>query len=138
MKIELRRVSSDDDRTFGVLIHNGSPFAVTLERGWRDNRRGESCIPPGDYIARRCNASSEYGFKDSPHFGDTFVVENVPGRKHILFHKGNLDDDTHGCIIVAAEFGVLSGEPAVLNSAKGFGKFLQLMNAENIFRLVVR
>jgi hypothetical protein len=114
--------------TFGVLLHGGLPFAVTLERPWRNNKRGESCIPLGNYYASRV---------DSPRFGDTFEVKDVPGRKHILFHKGNIMDDTHGCIIVGESFDYLQHERAVLSSGKGFGEFMALLNDAADFSLVI-
>ena len=124
--MQLVRLPQTDYGTFGVLIADGIPFAVTVERRWNGNRSGESCIPPGRYKAVRCRRSAEYGYADSPKFGDTFVIEDVHGRNQILFHRGNIDDDTHGCIIVGEQFDRLNGEPAVLASAKGFGEFLAL------------
>lgn len=129
---------SNGGQTFGVLKHGDTPFALTLERGWRDNRRGESCIPDGVYTARRCRFSAEYGYADSPQFGDTFVVENVPNRKSILFHKGNIVDDTHGCIIVGEEFGELNGELAVIASHKGFSEFKKRTSRMASFTFAVK
>jgi hypothetical protein len=124
--IQLNRVAMTDDGTFGVLLQNGKPFALTLERQWLDNKRNVSCIPAGKYMAVRCNKSVEYGYRDSPKFGDTFVVESVPGRSKILFHKGNIDDDSHGCILVGEQFGKLGRSTAILSSKDGFNEFLKI------------
>jgi hypothetical protein len=43
MNITLKRISFREDGTFGVLLAGGRPFAVTLERPWRDNRRRQIC-----------------------------------------------------------------------------------------------
>ena len=83
----LARVAPADAAMYGVLIHGLIPFATTLERPWKNNQRGISCIPAGFYECRRVK---------SPKFGDTFQVMHVPNRSEILFHKGNLEDDTHG------------------------------------------
>ena len=80
MLLTLKRIASRPDGTFGVLLAEDVPFALTLERPWRDNRRGESCIPTGRYLCTRVN---------SPKFGMTWHVRNVPDRSEILFHAGN-------------------------------------------------
>lgn len=134
--IRIKRVASTKDGTFGVIFrHDGVPFALTLERPWANNQKGKSCIPAGEYAVKRCKASPDYGFKDSPRFGNTFQVTNVPGRSHILFHKGNLDDDTRGCILIGEQYGFLRGHPAILASGPGFKEFLGIMATENGFIL---
>lgn len=140
MIIELLRVASTGHGTFGVLKADGVPFALTVERKWANNKRGESCIPNGIYVARRCRYSEEYHFTDSHRFGDTFVVEKVPGRKNILFHKGNVNDDSHGCIIIGEEFGLLNNKPAVLSSSKAFVEFKSITIGREIhsFEFVVK
>ena len=103
----MRRVATGENGTFGVLIHENLPFAVTLEREWLDNKQNISCIPAGTYTCQRI-----YSMK----FGETFEVTNVPNRTHILFHKGNLDDDSHGCILIGEWFGDIGGEHGVMSS----------------------
>ena len=111
---KLIRVASLADGTFGVLLDDNVPFCVTLERPWKDNQRNISCIPKGGYICKRIM---------SPKFGDTFEVQLVPDRSHILFHKGNLKEDTHGCIILGEMFEPLNEQNAVLSSGKAFKEF---------------
>ena len=135
--LTIHRVSTGDSGTYGVLLNNGKPFALTLERQWLGNMPGVSCIPKGEYNVLRCIASPEYGFKNSPRFGDTFHVQNVPYRSKILFHKGNLDDDSHGCILVGSEFGELGTEVGILNSKKGFGRFMKLLKGQSEFGLTI-
>ena len=136
--IEIKRIACDGERpTLGVLLNNGRPFAVTLERPWLGNRRGESCIPIGEYLCLRCSNSPDYGRKNSPKFGDTFQVYEVPNRSNILFHKGNINADTHGCIVVGEQFEYLNGDEAVLASNQGFNEFLSIMVRENEFTLVI-
>lgn len=116
--------------TFGVLIaESGIPFALTLERPWLNNARGVSCIPLGSYTCRRVM---------SPKFGSTFEVINVQGRQEILLHKGNIEEDSHGCILIGEQFEPLNGEPAILASAKGFQEFLDLTELMDNFNLFVR
>lgn len=126
----LKRIASIPDGTFGVLLNgNDIPFTLTLERAWQDNKKGISCIPPGEYICSRVA---------SPKFGNTFEVKDVPNRSEILFHKGNLFDDTHGCILVGEQFESLNGKSAILASAKGFDEFLNKLKDDNHFKLVIK
>lgn len=120
----LKRVTSTKYGTFGVLIHWEEQFALTAEPPWKDNRTYVSCIPAGKYICK---------LTDSPKFGRTYLLQDVPDRSHILFHKGNFGanvvdnqrSSTKGCILIGEEFGRLDGEPALLSSARGFTEFLQ-------------
>lgn len=125
----LKRLSNTMDHgVFGVLLDGDIPFAVTLEPPWNENKENESCIPTGLYKCKRII---------SLKFGETFEITDVQGRTYILFHKGNLDDDTLGCILVGEEFGFLNGEPGILRSGKGFSEFMQRLHGEDEFALNV-
>ena len=118
----LIRISGIEDGTFGVLLDDNIPFCLTLERQWLSNRKSESCIPSGEYICQRIT---------SAHFGETFEVMDVKNRSAILFHKGNLLADTHGCIILGEQFESLDGKNAVLASGKAFDEFMKRAEGEN-------
>lgn len=126
---KLVRVSSIKDGTFGVLMDGDIPFAVTLEREWLNNQKGISCIPCDDYICKRIN---------SPQFGNTFEVTNVPGRTLIEIHMGNILANTHGCIILGEQFEPLNGENAVLSSGPAFREFLKRTTGLDEFLLSIR
>ncbi|HEU4344755.1 MAG TPA: DUF5675 family protein [Candidatus Binatia bacterium] len=126
--MKLVRVSLATNATYGVLLQGEIPFAVTLERPWLANRKGESCIPAGDYYCKRVN---------SPKFGNTFEVAGVPDRTAILFHKGNLEDDTHGCILVGESFNPVLGKPGITESGHGFSEFLAITAMTNSFMLQI-
>ena len=127
--LTLKRVSTNFDGTYGVLIDDTVPFAVTLEKPWKDNERQVSCIPARTYTCQRTI---------SPRFGETFEMMNVPGRTSILFHKGNVEDDTSGCILVAEQFERLGSKTAILKSAKGFEELVtRLLGIENFILTVV-
>lgn len=126
---KLLRIAFTDDGTFGVLFDGGIPFCVTLERPWLNNKRGESCIPEGNYVCKRVN---------SPRFRNTFEVTNVPGRSHILFHKGNLMDDSHGCILVGEQYELLNKKNAILASGKAFAEFISRTQDFDEFQLRIK
>lgn len=135
--LTLHRLPETESETLGVLSWNGIPFAVSLEHRWRNNERRISGIPFGNYTVIRCRASEVYGYEDSPKFGNTFMVQKVPNRDHILFHKGNTVDDTDGCILIGSEFGYINNQQAVLNAAKAFEKFLKLTEDVDFFDLEI-
>lgn len=127
MKIlDLIRVGSSQHGTFGVLRYGLTPFAVTLERPWVNNLSEKSSIPAGRYLCTRF---------DSPRFGSTFQVQEVPGRSLILFHKGNRVTDTEGCILLGEEFATDGATPVIASSAKGYAEFHNLLKDDAMFEL---
>jgi hypothetical protein len=128
-EIELFRLSNRADGTPGVLLVNTAPICVTLERPWFNNQKGISCIPTGIYICSRVK---------SPKFGDTFEVTFVTGRSEILFHSGNIDDDSHGCILLGESFNKwTTGQVSIASSKIAFAEFMQELVEQNTFRLTI-
>lgn len=125
----IKRVYGGKDGTDGVLIEQGyGPICVTKERRWNNNKKGESCIPTGEFRCKRVS---------SPKFGNTFEVL-VEGRTAILFHKGNIDDDSHGCIIVGEYFDPFKNKDVgVLMSGHAMDEFLARLTGEQEFKLVI-
>jgi len=130
----LYRLPTTDEGTFGVLANLCVPFAVTLERKWLNNEKGKSCIPDGHYTCKRVQ---------SLKFGETFQVMDVEGRSEILFHKGNIDNDSHGCILIGEMFdpvfkeGVKIGS-GILASAQGFIEFMGILKGVSSFELEIK
>lgn len=110
MSAELKRILYRNDGTFGVFIWRDFPVCVTLELPWWGNEPMKSCIPVGEYTCRRVN---------SPKFGNTFEVTNVPGRTHILFHGANTEKDLLGCIGMAEFFHSFAGKAGIANPHRG-------------------
>ena len=127
--LSLLRVGQSERGTFGVLRLGNIPFAVTLEPPWKENLTGQSSVPPGTYHCVRMQ---------SPHFGETFQVMDVPGRTHVLFHKGNKLEDTQGCILVGEEFGGTPEMPLIAASIRGYSEFMALLAGESAFELTIR
>jgi hypothetical protein len=129
--MKLLRLTKDSAiPTFGVLFRDdGIPFSLTLERPWLNNQRSVSCIYPGTYKAIRHR---------SPKFGETFWLQDVPGRSEILLHKGNIDDDSHGCILVGEQFDPVKGEDGITASKEGFTEFMQLLEGKDEFTIEIK
>ena len=81
--------------TIGELFLNGERICDTLENSWQDNQRNISCIPEGVYPVR-LRLPRESATRDYLHL----LVQEVPNRDWILFHRGNTAKDTSGCILV--------------------------------------
>lgn len=125
--LELDRFAKTEMGVFGGIVVAGQRL-VTVERPWLNNLPGVSCIPPGEYECRpqRFNAG---GY-------DAVEVCNVPGRTHILFHRGNTMFDVKGCIAIGSRLGVVNGLWAALDSKPAFALFMEHYNRP--FRLRVQ
>lgn len=126
--MRLVRVARSPEATYGALSWGGIAFAVTLERPWLGNAPRVSCIPHGTYQCERVQ---------SPRFGDTFQVMDVPDRSHILFHWGNLWNDTEGCILVGEQFEPVNGRPGIVASKQGFAEFMRILRDAQEFQLEI-
>jgi hypothetical protein len=91
----LIRDTFSKESTIGELFLNGERMCDTLENPWVDNQRNISCIPEGVYPVR-LRLPRESATRDYIHL----LVQDVPNRDWILFHRGNTAKDTSGCILV--------------------------------------
>lgn len=114
--IRIVRYSETEDGTFGVMEYNGQPFCMTLEPNDRGNGRN-SCIPAGRYQVHR-----HHGLK----YKNTWAVMDVPNRSAVLFHIGNIENDTVGCILLGKSLGTVKRKMAVVTSSRTFEAFMKL------------
>jgi hypothetical protein len=119
--LELVRLENTPEGAVGILKLNKHIFCATLEPPERANQQKMSCIPASQYYLEGVN---------SPGFGRTYTVLNVPGRTLILFHAGNRVGNTEGCILLGETIGKLSGNRAVLNSGVTFKRFMEALGME--------
>ena len=84
-----------ENSTIGKLYLNGEQMCDTLENPYLDNQKNISCIPAGEYKVR-IRVARESATRDYLHL----LVQDVPNRDWILFHRGNTSKDTSGCILV--------------------------------------
>jgi hypothetical protein len=108
MKLEVLRISSQADSTSGILFDttNGKRtfMCYTIEDEQRDVKVwGETRIPAGTY---KLKLRTEGGFHSryTGKYGDwhkgMIWVQDVPGFEFILWHTGNTDESTAGCLIL--------------------------------------
>lgn len=122
---ELRRVAIREDGAFGVLLYEGRPFAVTCERTFENNR---IVVPFGK---SRCK-------RDFYHAGGYPTYEIiVPGHSLVKFHKGNKEEHSQACVLVAESFAEFGGKTFIADSKGGFEEFMRLAAGVKEFDLVV-
>lgn len=135
-EVFLRRDEVTADGVRGTL-RVGTLTLQTLEDDWKNNQRGESCIPAARYplkLVRRPPVKGGY---------QCYEIENVPGRSLIRIHPGNTEEDIEGCVLVGLsrgpkrvkkdeDTGALNVDKrAVLSSQEAFRQFMAAMEGED-------
>ena len=107
MKLEVIRYSSQKDSTLGMLfdVTKGRKFlCFTLEDEARRTKvKGETRIPAGTYKLK-LRKEGGYHNRTLKKYGSAFHkgmihVQNVPNFTYILWHTGNTDEHTMGCLL---------------------------------------
>ena len=125
VRLEIRTERVQDDGCFSTLFWDGLPFAVSAEHTFED---GRPVLENGEYWCTR----SQY------HKGgyETFEI-HVKGHDRILFHIGNTEEDSRGCVLIGKAFGIVRGKSAVVDSKGGFAEFMGLTAALSAFKMRV-
>jgi hypothetical protein len=129
----LNRVYVGSEGAFGTLAEAGKPpFAVTLEHTYNGLTSYSAKLPDGTYSCVRGKHTLLHG----PPFV-TFEVTGVPGHSGILFHKGNVEDESEGCILLGLQYGTIESVPGVLQSISAFTFFMSRQSQVDEFSLTV-
>jgi len=126
----LLRIAIRPEGAFGVLLHKGLPFATTLERTYSlPSGPGQLVkIPAGLWRCVRTRyLRGEY---------DTYEIE-VPGHTRLLFHQGNVELHSEGCVLVGESYAMFVGQPGIASSEAGFLEFMQRAGGRPEFQLRV-
>lgn len=137
MILNLTRTDFKSDGIFGELeSEDGKLYLFTLEHAYSQNPDGihgaqvwAPKIPQGAYICVR----GKHQLEGMTEPFETFEITGVEGHTGLLFHKGNLDKDSSGCVLL----GLIRSESEVLNSQGGFSKFMNFLNGVETFELHV-
>lgn len=107
MKLEVIRFSSHSDSTLGLLfdVTEGRKFlCFTIEDEARDTKvKGETRIPAGTYelkLRKEGGYHQRYVKKYGSMHKGMIHVQDVPGFTYILWHTGNTDEHTMGCLLL--------------------------------------
>ena len=128
MIVEIHR-HYETEATIGTVIVGGEVLCFSLELPYYGNRKNVSCIPTGEYTARRAF---------SPKFGEVYEITDVYQRSHILIHVGNTVDDIEGCIVFGLKVGYLNDKRAVLESKQAMRSFYRELDSIEEFKLIIK
>ena len=105
MKLQLVRVQFGEDAVNGMLFIDGVFECYTLEDQYQEVKvYGETCIPEGTYklgFRKEGGFHNRYKERFANHVGMIEILD-IPNFKYVLFHLGNSDENTAGCILVGS------------------------------------
>lgn len=141
MNLTLTRTEKRDDGIFGILSDEaGLQVAVTLEHAY-DAKLGNGSyapkLPAGTY---KCVRGPHRLHGMTADF-ETFEITKVPGHTGMLFHWGNYNRDSNGCVLLGrrrAPVGVNNTTDMITSSRNTFQKFMDLQRNVNEFTLTVK
>jgi hypothetical protein len=136
MKLRLVRQDFQHDGIFGTLYDDSAgAVCVTLEHAYPSERGDGSYLPKLQNGVYKC-VRGTHRLHDLVPF-ETFEIEGVPGHDNILFHAGNLNDDSDGCVLVGEKIEQFPKAWGITASRITFKKFMELLTNVNSFTLTV-
>lgn len=138
MDLTLTRSAIAKDGVLGTLKSNDLSFScVTLEHAYEDitsANRFNPKLPAGTYKCVR----GQHRLHNMTSDFTTFEITGVPGHSNILFHWGNYNRDSEGCVLIGDAVTTDSdGEVMITSSRLTFSEFMQFQNEVNEFILTV-
>ncbi len=140
MDLTLTRKEYRPDGIFSTLTGDeGQTIAHTLEHsyatgpalvnafGWAPK------IPNGTYTCRR----SMHRLHGMDHDFETFEITGVEGHQNLLFHWGNYNGDSEGCVLTGQSEAVVGGVHMVTASKATFAALMALQDGLETFQLTV-
>ncbi len=139
----LRRTDKRSDGVFGEFSFEVDPnlpnlfafFAYTLEHAYDDGQGGwQAKLPEGVYTCVRGTHALHNGIPF-----ETFEITGVAGHKGILFHAGNFNRDSEGCVLLGRDVAINpnTGEEMVTGSKAEFAAFMARLDGVDSFQLEV-
>jgi hypothetical protein len=131
VNVTLIRKEFRKEGIFGILVdETGVLIAHTLEHAYEDGKGGWAPkIPEGDFTCER----SMHRLHGMTHDFETFEITGVVGHDNLLFHWGNFNKDSEGCILL----GEREQGGMVTNSRKTFSEFMEMQSGLDQFQLTV-
>jgi hypothetical protein len=111
MEHYLQRIASRPDGIASVLFLDGFPRFCCLEHAYDINGFYHPKLSPGIYTCRR----GQHKLKTGGYLL-TYEICNVLRDSGILFHYGNLEQNSEGCILVGKNFDLIGSQMAVMNT----------------------
>lgn len=137
MNLVLKNTDFLDAGIFGELLHeDGSHLCYTLQHAY-DTRNGDGSYGPkvqnGIYTCVR--GQHQLAHMSFPF--ETFEITNVVGHTNILFHVGNYNGDSEGCVLLGTNAAKYANPPCITKSAMAFAAFMDLLKNIDTFTLTV-
>jgi len=130
--ITLTRLHKRSDGIFSNLNVEGLTLAALEHAYQQDDGSYDAKIPPGTYLCvRGMHRLSE------PAMFETFEITGVPGHTGLLFHCGNFDQDSEGCVLLGDIMDISSKPGRLFNSRNAFSDFMDKLVNLDSFQLSV-
>lgn len=130
----LTRTSKGLDGIFGTIDIAGQIIAVTLEHSYPNGDSFAPKIPEGVFQCVR----GLHRLEGMTHDFETFEIQ-VPGHTGILFHPGNFNKDSSGCVLLGSSLFYYSPHCRILKDSDiAFTKFMQCLDKINDISLTVQ
>lgn len=131
MDLTLTRTNFIEEGIFGRLTGDfGKLIVFTLEHAYQNGQEFEPKIPVGTYVCVR----GEHRLVSMPSDFTTFEITGVPNHDKILFHVGNYNKDSSGCVLLGE---AISGT-SIVYSRSAFNEFMLLQSGIDSFILKVQ
>ena len=127
----LKHTDFRPDGIFGVFAFDGEPtFCRTLEHSYDNQPK----LQPGTYTCVRGTHALHNGIPFS-----TFEITGVTGHSGILFHAGNFNRDSEGCVLIGQSIAInpATGDEMITGSKVEFAQFLGRLEGVDSFDLEV-
>lgn len=134
MDLKLDRVQYRSDGIFSHLLDDkNNIIAYTLEHSYAHDGEYSPKIPDGVFKCIRGPHRLESMTQDFI----TFEITGVDGHTNLLFHQGNFNKDSEGCILLGEAIIDSAGIEMISHSADTFAKFMELQKDVDSFTLTV-
>lgn len=127
------------DGIFGKLgDESGNVFAVTLEHAYSVTSLSPETafapkIPSGTF---RC-VRGKHRLHGMTEDFETFEITGVEGHSNLLFHWGNWNRDSEGCVLLGDKIAQDYGAEMITNSRVAFARFMAMQDGVDSFNLTV-
>lgn len=140
MNLKLIRTNFSEFGIFSTFQdESDNDIAVCLEHAYRKaidwtSWTYEPKLKPGIYKCVR----GQHQLHSGPPF-ETFEITGVPGHSGVLFHVGNKNEDSEGCLLLGRRIVPNPNGPGdmITSSRNTFNKFMDLQLNINEFTLTV-
>ena len=132
MTLTLTHTAYTPNGVFGVLTSEGGlKLADTLEHAYNEQNSlpDQPKLPLGEYTCLR----GMHSLHSHPETFSAYEVTGVPGHTGILFHIGNYNNDSDGCILL----GQYLDNTMIIHSKQTFDAFMTVMQNIPEFTLLV-